>query len=290
MNQTYLEHTYFGMRALSLLVRLYCEGTLSEGQCCKALAIDRVEFRTLVDGQTLDIDLSNLVRAAKCIDPQAWSLNPRTGELYDFDSKRRGIAIEKAAAILNLPPPSPEHGYEQKSPDDGRVASGADQLSALERDAARYRYLRGVNPSSPREGGIFIGITPANVIVTEEDADRAVDDARQNGINGLGRLADVISQRRAANSLDPAAIWSSELIEALTDHVREAHDEVEAHRTWLIEHPDEQDPGVDWVPVHPDTLITLDGALTRFFAGPGPPSHFRPAFRRKPRRGSPSHF
>ncbi|MBB3889474.1 hypothetical protein GGQ61_000171 [Phenylobacterium haematophilum] len=36
-------------RALRLVVRLHQEGTLSEGQCCKALGLDRVEFRTICD-------------------------------------------------------------------------------------------------------------------------------------------------------------------------------------------------------------------------------------------------
>lgn len=36
-------------RALRLVLRLHEDGTLSEGQCCKALDIDRVEFRALAD-------------------------------------------------------------------------------------------------------------------------------------------------------------------------------------------------------------------------------------------------
>lgn len=38
-----------GSRALALVLRLYAEGALSEGQCAKALQIDRVSFRALVD-------------------------------------------------------------------------------------------------------------------------------------------------------------------------------------------------------------------------------------------------
>lgn len=37
--------------ALSLVIRLYRDGTLSEGQCCKALAVDRVTFRGIVDDE-----------------------------------------------------------------------------------------------------------------------------------------------------------------------------------------------------------------------------------------------
>lgn len=39
-----LEH-----RALALVIRLHREGTLSEGQCCRALKLDRVSFRTICD-------------------------------------------------------------------------------------------------------------------------------------------------------------------------------------------------------------------------------------------------
>jgi len=38
-----------GRRALALVMRLHDEGTLSEGQCCKALDLDRVEFRIMRD-------------------------------------------------------------------------------------------------------------------------------------------------------------------------------------------------------------------------------------------------
>lgn len=38
-------------RALRLIARLHVEGTLSEGQCCKALNLGRTEFRALVDDE-----------------------------------------------------------------------------------------------------------------------------------------------------------------------------------------------------------------------------------------------
>lgn len=38
-----------GRRALALVIRLHEEGALSEGQCCRALELDRVDFRRLVD-------------------------------------------------------------------------------------------------------------------------------------------------------------------------------------------------------------------------------------------------
>lgn len=38
-----------GRRALAFVLQLYANGELSEGQCAKALRIDRVSFRVLVD-------------------------------------------------------------------------------------------------------------------------------------------------------------------------------------------------------------------------------------------------
>lgn len=35
--------------ALAMIVRLHEEGTLSEGQCCRGLNLERVEFRKLCD-------------------------------------------------------------------------------------------------------------------------------------------------------------------------------------------------------------------------------------------------
>lgn len=41
--------TALGSLALKLIVRLHREGTLSEGQCCKALDVDRVDWRAICD-------------------------------------------------------------------------------------------------------------------------------------------------------------------------------------------------------------------------------------------------
>jgi hypothetical protein len=49
-NGTYSRPNHpIGLRALRLVLRLHVDGTLSEGQCCKALDLDRVEFRAMVD-------------------------------------------------------------------------------------------------------------------------------------------------------------------------------------------------------------------------------------------------
>lgn len=41
-----------GTLALRLVVRLHREGTLSEGQCCRALRLHRVAFRQMCDEQS----------------------------------------------------------------------------------------------------------------------------------------------------------------------------------------------------------------------------------------------
>lgn len=38
-------------RALQLIVRLHLHGVISEGQCCNALNVGRIEWRTLVDAE-----------------------------------------------------------------------------------------------------------------------------------------------------------------------------------------------------------------------------------------------
>lgn len=38
-----------GRRALALVIRLHHEEVLSEGQCCTALGLDRITFRTVCD-------------------------------------------------------------------------------------------------------------------------------------------------------------------------------------------------------------------------------------------------
>lgn len=44
-------------------------------------------------------------------------------------------------------------------------------------DAARYRFLRDASVEAIREGGIFVGVTPANIVVNGEDLDTHVDAA-----------------------------------------------------------------------------------------------------------------
>jgi len=54
----------------------------------------------------------------------------------------------------------------------GTVSNAQDAI-----DAKRYRYLRERDVNTIQHGGIFVGMTPDNCIVTEDDLDTAVDAA-----------------------------------------------------------------------------------------------------------------
>ena len=47
----------------------------------------------------------------------------------------------------------------------------------LERDAVRYRWLRGRGLETIEDGGVFAGRTPENVVLNGEDLDLAIDAA-----------------------------------------------------------------------------------------------------------------
>ena len=54
---------------------------------------------------------------------------------------------------------------------------------AAERDAERYRWLRGRNLEAIHQGGVFAGITPENMVVNGVDLDAAVDSAIEAALN-----------------------------------------------------------------------------------------------------------
>lgn len=77
----------------------------------------------------------------------------------------------------------------------GRIAAlarppeAAAEIEALRADAERYRYLRSRDAGpmdGPTPAGLFIGRVPENTILTEADADEAVDAARQALQQGEG--------------------------------------------------------------------------------------------------------
>lgn len=63
---------------------------------------------------------------------------------------------------------------------------------AVREDATRYRYLRNRDPGpegKPVPRGLFIGMVPENLILTEEDADAAIDVARLKDAPATGEVA-----------------------------------------------------------------------------------------------------
>ena len=48
-------------------------------------------------------------------------------------------------------------------------------MDDVRRDAERYRKLRSADINAIHEGGIFVGLTPNNVVINGEDLDIAVD-------------------------------------------------------------------------------------------------------------------
>lgn len=63
------------------------------------------------------------------------------------------------------------------------AAASADPapVSGDAQDAARYRWLRARDLDTVKEGGVFAGMTPDNVVLAGEDLDHAVDLARLLG-------------------------------------------------------------------------------------------------------------
>ncbi|RQG62788.1 hypothetical protein IPC203_08430 [Pseudomonas aeruginosa] len=47
----------------------------------------------------------------------------------------------------------------------------------LRKDAARYRWLRERDLETIRQGGVFAGMTPENIVLNQEDLDAAIDAA-----------------------------------------------------------------------------------------------------------------
>lgn len=57
------------------------------------------------------------------------------------------------------------------------------------RDARRYRYLRARDLDTIHKGGVFVGLVPQNLVVNEDDLDRAVDAAIGHPAPPLNTLA-----------------------------------------------------------------------------------------------------
>ncbi len=84
--------------------------------------------------------------------------------LADYERRTRS-AIEFSCTPTNL--------------DNNGTASGSQQGAEcdVERDAARYRWLRARDLDTIQQGGVFAGLTPDNMILNGADLDEAVDAA-----------------------------------------------------------------------------------------------------------------
>lgn len=52
---------------------------------------------------------------------------------------------------------------------------GRNTNTSVEADALRYRHLRSKDVNTINDGGVFAGMTPDNVVLSEEDLDQAID-------------------------------------------------------------------------------------------------------------------
>ncbi|HHW2657447.1 TPA: ead/Ea22-like family protein [Pseudomonas aeruginosa] len=53
----------------------------------------------------------------------------------------------------------------------------ADDYESMQKDAARYRWLRERDLETIRQGGVFAGMTPENIVLNQEDLDAEIDAA-----------------------------------------------------------------------------------------------------------------
>ncbi|HHH9365828.1 TPA: ead/Ea22-like family protein [Pseudomonas aeruginosa] len=68
-------------------------------------------------------------------------------------------------------------GVYYMDPPDGGDVSVPEQLRRMARDAARYRWLRERDLETIRQGGVFAGMTPENIVLNLEDLDAEIDAA-----------------------------------------------------------------------------------------------------------------
>ncbi|HDY5555606.1 TPA: ead/Ea22-like family protein, partial [Pseudomonas aeruginosa] len=66
--------------------------------------------------------------------------------------------------------------YYMDPPDGGNV-SIPEQIRRMAKDAARYRWLRERDLETIRQGGVFAGMTPENIVLNLEHLDAAIDAA-----------------------------------------------------------------------------------------------------------------
>lgn len=87
----------------------------------------------------------------------------------EVDRDRLKAELEQSASVL-------PGNYYMDPPDGGNV-SIPEQLKRMAKDAARYRWLRERDLETIRQGGVFAGMTPENIVLNLEHLDAAIDAA-----------------------------------------------------------------------------------------------------------------
>ena len=64
-----------------------------------------------------------------------------------------------------------------------------EELEPLYQDAVRYRWLRERDVNAIHDGGLFVGITPGNVVLNGDDLDIAIDAAMTPNVELTGSPA-----------------------------------------------------------------------------------------------------
>src|ERR1700687_4644703 len=65
------------------------------------------------------------------------------------------------------------------------------EIARLRADAARYRWLRRRDLETVYDGGVFVGVTPDNLVINGDDLDRHIDEAMRSE----GMLAELDPDR-----------------------------------------------------------------------------------------------
>lgn len=114
--------------ALRLIVRLHEEEMLSEGQCCQALDVDRIEFREIRDSFHAGNTVGERIRSARLAASLSQeALSARLGvtrpQLTNIEGGRSGVSVDRLieiAAALGVPAasllPTPANAPEEASP------------------------------------------------------------------------------------------------------------------------------------------------------------------------------
>lgn len=110
-------------------------------------------------------DIKRLKVLAESLVIRAGSAGP------DISADFLGLIAELEQCASALP------GTYYMDPPDGGNVSIPEQIRRMAKDAARYRWLRERDLETIRQGGVFAGMTPENIVLNQEDLDAEIDAA-----------------------------------------------------------------------------------------------------------------